>query len=115
MSWFLITQNNSGGSFRTTDKLCHRLYIEADNTDDAKAIAEDLGCYWNGCEAGIDCECCGDRWHEPWDEIEFPVKYGDYVFDTIEDYAQHLYSTFMRWTQPDGRIFYSNGEVKEIG
>jgi hypothetical protein len=61
--FYEITQNNSGGSFITDDKLCHRLYIEAVSEDEALRIAEDLGCYWNGCDEGVDCPCCGDRWY----------------------------------------------------
>lgn len=62
MSWYLFDQNNSGGSFDVDDKVCHRLFIEANNEDEAIAKAEELGCYWNGVANGIDCPCCGDRW-----------------------------------------------------
>jgi len=61
--FFHIDQNNSGGSFTVNDKLCHRLFIEAADSREANRIARDLGCYWNGCDEGMDCECCGDRWY----------------------------------------------------
>ena len=68
--FYVLTQNNSGGSFVTDDKLCHRLIIEASSEKEAISIAEDLGCYWNGCELGADCPCCGDRWYPSPDLID---------------------------------------------
>jgi hypothetical protein len=60
--FYELTQNNSGGSFDLDEKLCHRLYIEAEDVEAAVKVAKSLGCYWNGVEEGIDCSCCGDRW-----------------------------------------------------
>lgn len=62
--FYEFVQNNSGGSFDVDDRVCHRLFIEATSEDEAISKAEDLGCYWNGVDNGMDCECCGDRWHE---------------------------------------------------
>lgn len=164
--FYEISQNNSGGSFIVDDKLCHRLFIEAESSDDASSIAEDLGCYWDGCETGSDCHCCGDRWYRPWsndginfdeintkwngyeisvwvnketqtpDELMSDVKsrYSDMTWleepkieskygskrvigkvkvDNIEQYSQVMADLY-GWTSPDCRIFYKNGEVKEI-
>ena len=61
--FYEFSQNNSGGGFDTDDKLCHRLFIEADSNEEAISKAENLGCYWNGVDEGMDCECCGDRWY----------------------------------------------------
>ncbi len=61
--FYEFSQNNSGGGFDTDDKLCHRLFIEADSNKEAISKAENLGCYWNGVDEGMDCECCGDRWY----------------------------------------------------
>lgn len=63
MEFFEFNQNNSGGSFITDSNLCHRLFIEANDANEANTIAENLGCYWDGCESGNDCSCCGDRWY----------------------------------------------------
>ena len=63
LKFYEISQNNTGGSFVTDGKLCHRLYIEANSSTEADSIAEDLGCYWNGVDEGSDCPCCGDRWY----------------------------------------------------
>ena len=113
--WYEISQNNSGGSFDVDDKLCHRLFIQAPSEARALGIAEELGVYWNGCETGRDCSCCGDRWSEYMEKITFPVT--DYEpdgpFKTIEEYAQHLADKY-GWTQPDARLFFADGMVKEI-
>jgi hypothetical protein len=162
--FYEISQNNSGGSFVINDKLCHRLFIEAESSKQATRIAENLGCYWDGCASGMDCDCCGDRWHQPDTILDFDnintrwggyevrhwlkddnvnkdvaiqnmkamypnadwlteptvdIRYGSTrVFgrikvDSIELYAQILANLF-GWTEPDARIFYKNGEVKEI-
>jgi hypothetical protein len=63
LKFYEISQNNTGGSWVTDDKLCHRLYIEANSSTEADEIAEGLGCYWNGVDEGQDCPCCGDRWY----------------------------------------------------
>lgn len=140
--FYVFSQNNSGGSFVVDDKLCHRLFIEATDEGEAVRIAESMGVYFNGCAQGIDCSCCGDRWYYP-DEITMPQPYGTYTkdeaekisekyditkeavkptyrnrdtaikFNTIESYAQYLADNF-GWEAPDARIFYKNGEVKEI-
>jgi hypothetical protein len=68
MSFFNFRQNNSGGSFDVDETLCGSLYIEADSIEEANEKALELGVYFNGVEDGIDCSCCGDRWHEPYDE-----------------------------------------------
>jgi len=142
LKFFEFNQNNSGGGFDTDDKVCHRVIIEAKDSDEASDIAEGLGIYFNGCESGMDCECCGDRWYRPWEELN--LNYGSFtideaerivneysgtvvdvpsirmdktrrnvLFDSVESYAQYV-SNNHGWTSPDTRIFYKNGEVKEF-
>jgi hypothetical protein len=161
--FYEITQNNSGGSFAVNDKLCHRLFIEAKSEKEATRIAEDLGCYWDGVDKGIDCECCGDRWYgvdevdlnninTKWNGYEVSFRLdsnkkneninkdvaiqnlkaiypgatwlkepiysstrviGRIKLDNIEQYAQVMANLYGQ-TTPDCRIFYKNGEVKEI-
>ena len=158
--FYEIQQNNTGGSFDTDDKLCHRLIIEADNKQEANDIAENLGCYWNGVDEGKDCSCCGDRWYgshqiniEKWQKEGYPASvykfsnskeetekkffetYGDFEFietphwfysfgtetfggmvkfRNIEEYAQFMSNEYGGRTTPETRIFYKNGEVKEL-
>lgn len=110
--FYEFDQNNTGGSFIVDDKVCHLVIIEAESDREAEEKAFSLGVYYNGCEEGMDCECCGDRWYPP-SEYNFPMKYADYVFESVEDYANYVANMY-GWTIPDARIFYKNGEVKEI-
>lgn len=115
--FFEFDQSNSGGSFITDDKVCHRLFIEADSVEEAIEKAESLGCYWNGVDNGRDCPCCGDRWSGPWNDGEsYPMEYdlrNKIVFNSVEEHAQYLANNF-GWTSPDIRIFYADGTVREI-
>ena len=63
-NFYEFRQNNSGGSFDTDMPRC--LWIEASSEEEACAIAEEHGVYFDGIDKGIDCECCGDRWYRPW-------------------------------------------------
>lgn len=123
MKWFEFNQNNSGGYFDVDDKVCHRLFIEAEAFNDAVEKAEELGCYWDGVDKGIDCSCCGDRWGK-WDDRPVDLEryktegykslsHGTLYFNNIEEYAQFLADKF-GWTVPDGRIYYNDGNVKEV-
>lgn len=109
MKWYEFSQNNSGGSFDVDDKLCHRLFIEAETEKDAVKKAEEMGAYFDGID---DCPCCGNRWHEP-DELKFPEELGAVVLNDVESYAQNLADNY-GWTKPDARIFYASGDVKEV-
>lgn len=63
--FFEYAQSNSGGSYMYNHKagISEHVIVEADNAKDADRRAEDIGLYFNGCETGDDCECCGDRWY----------------------------------------------------
>lgn len=118
--FYEFTQNNSGGSFHTDDQICHRLLIEAEDVNEATGKALELGVYFDGVESGVDCGCCGDRWHEPWgdDPLVFPKDMGGWrkdkvILNDIVEYAQFLADEY-GWTTPDARIFYKDGTIKEI-
>ena len=40
IKFYEFDQNNSGGVFKVDDKLCHRLFIEAENANQAIKKAE---------------------------------------------------------------------------
>lgn len=105
MPWFLYVQNNSGGHFEVNDNVCRQVYIEASSINDAEAKAEALGIYYDGCEKGLDCPCCGDRWYGA-DELKSSTK-------ELEELVQELADKY-GWTVPDARLFYADGMVKEI-
>jgi hypothetical protein len=105
--FYELDQNNSGGSFVVDENLCHRLVIEADNEEEAINIAERLGCYWNGCDEGIDCDCCGDRWSTYTHEIDIEkIKEKGYnvgVYDFMnnpEEQWVEKYGKYPRLTEP---------------
>jgi len=83
MKFFHFRQNNSGGKFVTDIEkgLGVNVFIQARDQEDANRQAVEIGIYFDGCQKGIDCECCGDRWYRldtRWDEgTEQPTVYGD--------------------------------------
>lgn len=79
LKWYHFDQNNSGGSFDIDACVDKSVYIQAYDAESANNIAESVGIYFDGCDAGLDCECCGDRWSRLyWDEDghEVPTCYG---------------------------------------
>lgn len=73
----MYDQNNSGGSFDLNENISHRVVIEAESSYEASEIAESLGIYFNGCNEGMDCPCCGDRWYDsPHNLTELVERYG---------------------------------------
>lgn len=72
--FYRYRQNNSGGSFYTDKDLDVEVYVEAENAAEANALAQNKGIYFNGCESGQDCKCCGDRWCEVGDDDGYTAK-----------------------------------------
>ena len=105
MNWYKFSQNNSGGSFITNDKVCHMLYIEAGTFKEAVIKAESLGCYWNGVADGIDCPCCGDRW-STWSDD--PIDINKYK---TEGYSAYVYDGIYRNTKSEWSRKYGEYEV----
>ena len=64
MPFWTYRQNNSGGYSAGPDYVV----VEADSCGEANDLAQEkAGVYFDGCESGIDCECCGDRWSRAWE------------------------------------------------
>lgn len=64
--WFEYGQNNSGGSWVPPYRV---VWVQARTKRQANAIAQDeADVYFDGCDTGRDCPCCGDRWSEPLDD-----------------------------------------------
>jgi len=74
--YYEFRQNNSGGSFIQNEFVARSVVFEAVSTSEASQLAIDVGIYFNGCDTGEDCPCCGDRWGNYPDLIELPVKVG---------------------------------------
>lgn len=83
--YYEFNQNNSGGGFEKS--LPKELFIEADSMEDAIRKAFSLGVYFDGVSLGLDCECCGDRWHEP-NELVFPYKYTSFPREEAKQIAE---------------------------
>jgi hypothetical protein len=103
--FYIFTQNNSGGYFVVNDKVCHRLFIEADTKEDATAKAEELGCYWDGVAEGFDCPCCGDRWYEC-DRIDLE-RY------TADGYVAQVYGGIYKSAEDRWNEIYGHYEIVE--
>ena len=64
--YFHFSQNNSGGGFDIDDNVAHHVIVQAHTAEEANRRAEDIGIYFDGCNYGRDCSCCGDRWSRQW-------------------------------------------------
>ena len=87
MTFFTFNQNNSGGGFDFDERagIAHYVIVEADSAAAANARAEAIGIYFDH-EYEIDCECCGTRWYEAWEDDgdAVPSIYGTPVQDYFE-------------------------------
>lgn len=84
MPFFHFSQNNSGGSFDQdiAAGITHHVVIEANSSQHANDRAEEIGLYFDGCEKGMDCDCCGDRWSPAWGPGDAePMIYGSPALD----------------------------------
>lgn len=111
--FYTFSQNNSGGDFNVDHDrgISQFVIIEADNPDKANERAEEIGLYFDGCDIGYDCDCCGDRWYRVsgYQGSEDPEVYGrnPHGFRSGRDYVP------FKWVEgADGYIHYANGEVE---
>jgi hypothetical protein len=63
--FYRYTQINVGGCFIGPQVVL----VEAASLEEAEARAAEAGVYFDGVAAGLDCECCGDRWTRYPDEF----------------------------------------------
>lgn len=119
MPIYEFTQNNSGGVFSVDDNLCHRVYIEADSIDEANNIALIKGMYFEGVDKGIDCPCCGDRWHRAYDEFDLdilniPYKVRQYFRGDISKAQDMWYNRYGSYTIIKPPSLESTGHSKRL-
>lgn len=118
--FYNYSQNNSGGSFYGVTEY----WIEADSPDEADDIAEmSTDIYFNGCDTGMDCSCCGDRWYrtESYAAAEEPL-YRDIPVDEnlVENIAQKALdptednSFLIPWWEQHLCVVYSDGTRFEV-
>lgn len=91
VKYYDFSQNNSGGRWKVDENYGQNTIIAARNVKEANQRAEEVGIYFDGCNAGMDCKCCGDRWSSQWEESKDlePCVYGE----PIEKYIGKYYST----------------------
>jgi hypothetical protein len=90
--FYHFSQNNSGGSFHFDEQrgITHNVIVEANDYRHANQLAEDIGIYFDGCDSGQDCSCCGDRWYSQWGETDgkdVPSIYGEPVESQVSSIA----------------------------
>lgn len=106
MAFYTFSQNNSGGTWELGDLITYWVIVEADSAQEANNRAQDLGIYFNGVAAGIDCECCGDRW---WPEYND----GDPEPNIFGTAPEEYHDWHAKPTEVYCRVFYEDGLIKE--
>lgn len=106
MAFYTFRQNNSFGEFVSIPEkgIDQLVFVEANNADDANDKALQIGLYFNGCENGKDCPCCGDRWSmcDEWERQEQPRYYSlDVLFHKPGGYFKPAY------------VHYSDGTIRQ--
>lgn len=113
MSFYEYNQNNSGGSF-VFDRargITQYVIIEAEDADQADIRAEEIGLYFNGCDDGIDCSCCGDRWYGAYGKGDpVPSHYGEPITETLPSFGTTF--RFLKDSEPACAIHYLDGRVE---
>lgn len=106
MKFFTYSQNNSGGRFSGPAQY---VIVQADDADDANAIAQDNDVYFDGCSTGSDCPCCGDRWYmcDDSDGTDTPLIYDTPVADYKRPYP-------IGDDQPLAIVYYKDGDVQTL-
>lgn len=115
MPFFNYHQNNSGGSFTVDHSVTHDVIIEAKDAEHADRKAASIGIYFDGCRAGQDCECCGDRWYgaSDLDRTERPAIHGE---DLTSDWGPSSCSWVTGYPdRPRAIVYYADGRVCGFG
>lgn len=104
--FYTFHQNNSGGSWSSDPRVAKNVIVEADSAQQANQRAQQVGIYFNGCDMGVDCDCCGDRWSEQWSSDS-----GDPVPSI---YSQPVAEHKKGWFDDQNfcKVYYANGLVE---
>lgn len=110
-----FTQNNSGGRYDVDHDagISIEVIVEGLSRGDIYDRAETIGLYFDGCDTGRDCSCCGDRWYfdrtTPLDDV--PSIGG-------VDVSAGVYVSPHSWQRDSGRpyayIHYRDGRVVPV-
>lgn len=110
--FFHYSQNNSGGGFDFDEAtgITHHVVIEAKTAAEANSLAEQKGLYFDGCDSGRDCPCCGDRWGCASDTDGTPEP-------TVYGRPANAYASASVWMKPGHEIavHYKDGRTVWFG
>lgn len=110
--FYTYGQNNSGGSFVIDENVGQYVIVEADTVEQANDAAESrAGLYFDGCDQGVDCSCCGDRWYRQYykdDGNKEPMIYGKTIEEFKEDPGMVLRS------EMSIHVYYQDGRHEKI-
>lgn len=85
------------------------MIVEAMNADQTNGIAEGIGIYFNGCDDGRDCDCCGDRWYAASGEgDDEPMLYGS----PVAEFLHFNNSRKVKDKEALVRVFYLDGVIQ---
>ena len=104
--YYTYSQNNSGGTYDVDTRVTFHVIIQAFDSNQADARAEEIGIYFNGVSSGRDCGCCGDRWNF--------ASHGTFK---PEIYGEDAHTANNMWSNPGDvfcRVYHLNGRVSEI-
>ena len=88
---YSFNQNNSGGYYTKPAK--HIIVKDARDEKHATEIALKVGMYFDGVAAGLDCDCCGDRWYNlahEYDHINEAIADASYDLCTGDGVPQYV-------------------------
>ena len=112
--YFTFRQNNSFGrfDFSQDDGITVFVVIQANDASDANVTAITKGLYFDGCDSGTDCSCCGDRWDRVDDSeaTDSPMVYGE----PVETHVPIRFGSRI----PEGRdiaVHHADGRVEWFG
>ena len=114
--FYTYSQNNSGGSWQPG--MPHYLVVEALSAEDADRRAENAGAYFQGCNTGRDCDCCGDRWytqfHDDSGDSE-PTVYGKSIEAQMTDDPEYrsVFDRYQKPGMPEVRVVYADGRIHD--
>lgn len=94
------------------DSVDINVFVEAIAVEEANRRAEDIGIYFNGCDKGLDCNCCGDRW-SPVYEDEYDVFLSDSMEELEMKVRKSLDHGYSSHTE-SAIIYYMNGIKRKI-
>lgn len=102
MTFYLYNQNNSGGHMKIDliSGITEYVIVEANSPEEADNYFESIGGYFDGVYAGVDCDCCGDRWYraEDWNAVNpYDIKRRGFNCSDKDALVIHFLDGRVKW------------------